>query len=194
MKFMPVDRPATYDAAYDAYVNAGISKHGSTQPDFGYSPISSGLHDECYRVITPLISAWCGLELVRSFGYGIRTYGRGSVLHLHRDRVDTHVISCIIHVDDEADRRWPLDFIDHDGVHHRVTFDRGDVLFYESLCPHARLEPFAGNYYRNMYFHWRPVAWDGANYLAMRAKYPSLEACLAEFKKSATEADRGRSS
>jgi prolyl 4-hydroxylase len=138
-----------------------------------------------YAEITPLIEAWAGRPLERSWGYGIRSYGPGSVLHVHRDRVDTHVISCIVHVADRAPQPWPLDFIDHQGGHHSLCFEQGMMLFYESLCPHARTQPFAGEYYRNMYFHWRPRDWNPAPYQSLRCKFASLEEALEDCRRMA---------
>lgn len=181
LDFRPTGGETVYDPEYGARQRGGISAGGERDPDVGYAPVSGALFEACYTQLTPLIEDWAGCTLQRSFGYGMRSYGRGSVLHLHRDRIDTHVISCIIHVDDRSDAPWPLDFVDHDGRLHRVTFEKGETLFYESLCPHARLAPFAGEYYRNMYLHWRPVDWDPAGCRGMKSKYASIEECLAEF-------------
>lgn len=182
MDFRPAGGDTYFDAEYGARQVAGISAAGLPEPNVGHAPVSAGLLEACYQLLTPAVEAWAGCRLVRSWGYGIRSYGRGSVLHLHRDRVDTHVISCIIHVDDRSDEPWPLDFVDHDGMHHRVCFQRGETLFYESLCAHARLTPFAGEFYRNMYVHWRPENWDAASCSGIKAKYASLEECLAEWQ------------
>jgi prolyl 4-hydroxylase len=92
--------------------------------------------------------------------YGVRSYVRNSMLKLHRDKFDTHVLSCIVFIDQKAKENWCLDFFDHDHKHHKVFFEPGDMLLYESLCVHGRITPFNGDYYRNMYFHWKPVGWD----------------------------------
>ena len=57
----------------------------------------------------------------------------------------------------------------------RADIKKGGMVFYESLCPHGRIRPFEGNFYRNMYFHWRPKGWDYSQYLGIRSKYSSLE-------------------
>lgn len=175
MVFQPVQEAAQADEGYGAAVVQGISSAQTPAPLLGYAPISAELMELAYAEITPLIETWAGCSLERSWGYGIRSYGPGSVLHVHRDRVDTHVISCIVHVADCAPQPWPLDFIDHDGGRHAVCFEAGKMLFYESLCPHARTEPFTGEYYRNMYFHWRPRDWNPAPYQHLRCKFASLE-------------------
>ena len=137
--------------------------------------MSEGLMELAYAQLTPLMEEWAGQPLERSWGYGVRSYGPGSWLHMHRDRVDTHVVSCIVHVADQSNEPWPLDFIDHDAEHHRVVFKPGTMLFYESLCPHGRASEFDGAFYRNMYFHWRPKAWDPAPYQQLAAKFATVE-------------------
>ena len=41
---------------------------------------------------------WSGKQLKHSAIYGIRVYRRGSMLHNHVDRSDTHIISAIVNV------------------------------------------------------------------------------------------------
>ena len=179
MTFEPVQEEVQRDQSYQADVIAGISSVRSRTPDLRYSPISNELMQLAYDQLTPLMEQWVGQPLERSWGYGIRSYGPGSWLHMHRDRVDTHVVSCIVHVADQSNQPWPLDFIDHEAVHHRVLFQPGTMLFYESLCPHGRASEFDGDFYRNMYFHWRPKNWDPAPYQQLVSKFSSIqEACL----------------
>lgn len=182
LSFRPVSGEVEFDHQYGARQIGGISNRNEMAPDIGYAPVSTALLDTCYTILTPLLEDWVGCRLTRSWGYGIRSYGRGSVLHLHRDRYDTHVVSCIIHVDDRSEVTWPLDFVDHNGKHHLVPFSKGETLFYESLCPHARLAPFEGDYYRNMYLHWRPEDWSTETYENMKVKFASLDDCLAEWR------------
>jgi len=181
LTFAPVSEVPAYDSDYGRAVVGGISASSGALPSIGHAPVSRALYDRFYEILTPRIEAWAGCALEPTWGYGIRSYGRDCFLHLHRDRIDTHVISCIVHVEDRSDVRWPLDFIDHDGRHHQVFFEQGTVLFYESLCPHGRLAPFQGEYYRNLYFHWRPRGWDPTPLSGMRCKYPDLQAALAEW-------------
>lgn len=149
-----------YSQDYQTYTSGGISVKGSNNPYTRFSSISKELNDEVYETLTPIIQEWSGIELEKSWGYGIRSYIHNSVLHLHRDRIDTHIISCIIFVDEKSNEPWPLDFFDHEYNHHKVIFEPGEMLFYESLCVHGRIEPFSGEYYRNMYFHWKPKKWN----------------------------------
>ena len=182
ISFKSVEGEVQFDPDYNARQHGAISSSTDQGLDVGYAPVSNELFNRCYEILTPLIEAWAGCRLTRSWGYGIRSYGKGSILHLHRDRSDTHIISCIIHVDDRSDQPWPLDFIDHDGTVHRVPFQIGETLFYESLCPHARLTPFEGDYYRNMYLHWRPENWMPEVCEGLKTKYASIEECLKEWE------------
>ena len=175
MAFELVQDQVQPDPSYQADVIAGISSVRSRTPDLRYSPMSESLIRLGYEQLTPLMEKWVGQPLESSWAYGVRSYGPGSWLHMHRDRVDTHVVSCIIHVDDQSNEPWPLDFIDHEAVHHKITFKPGQMLFYESLCPHGRASEFNGKYYRNMYFHWRPCVWDSSPCQHLISKFSSVE-------------------
>jgi prolyl 4-hydroxylase len=168
------------EPSYDAYVRAvtkgGISISNSKDPFYNYYQLSNETIDECYKVLTPLISEWVNVELEPTYQYGIRSYIKDSVLHLHTDTQDTHVISCIVFIAEHPSNiKWPLDFIGHDKKHHQVVFEPGDMLFYESLRPHGRIKPFTGNYYRNFYMHWKPVGWDYPYKEFKRDMYRSIE-------------------
>ncbi|MFM7675924.1 MAG: prolyl hydroxylase family protein [Synechococcus sp.] len=189
LRFGPVEETPALDPKYGAAVIGGISAVGPGRPRLEHAPMGEELQERFYASLTPLLEDWAGCRLERTWAYGIRSYGRGCRLHLHRDRVDTHVISCIVHASDRSDQPWPLDFVDHDGTPHQVFFRRGSLLLYESLCPHGRLTPFAGEYYRNLYFHWRPVDWDPTPLRGMVCKYRSLEQCLAEWRVDSIPAD-----
>jgi len=182
MSFTKIAEEPVYSQEYDALEVGGITARFIQQLSIGHCRISETLYEQFYEELTPLMEEWCGSPLEQSYGFGIRSYGEGSILLLHRDKVETHVISCIVHVDDCSEEAWPLDFIDHEGKHHQVTFKRGQMLFYESLCPHGRLEPFKGTYYRNMYFHWRPKNWDASQFVRIQSRYKNLQECLAEWQ------------
>lgn len=171
MNFNEVVDDVKYSPEFLTNTVAGISVKKSPLPYYNICHISKYLKDECYKVITPLIEEWSNCELEQTWAYGIRSYVKNSILHLHRDRYDTHIISCIVFVDEKSSEKWPLDFFDHDFNHHKVTFEPGDMLFYESLCAHARLTPFGGEYYRNMYFHWKPKNWNPLDYVNLKTTF-----------------------
>ncbi|MEE9415818.1 MAG: 2OG-Fe(II) oxygenase [Acidimicrobiales bacterium] len=101
---------------------------------------------------------WSGQELELTAAYGIRTYRRGQVLRRHVDRFETHVISSVVHIDNESDEPWPLHIEDHDGKVHEVCLKPGQILLYESaVCAHSRPTPFAGEHYGSLFLHFKPT-------------------------------------
>jgi prolyl 4-hydroxylase len=175
MNFDVVVDNVEYSPEYGSHTVAAISVKKSPLPYYNFCPISEDLKDHCYETITPLIQQWSNCELEQTWSYGIRSYIKNSVLHLHRDRFDTHIISCIIFIDEKSSEKWPLDFFDHDFNHHKVVFEPGEMLFYESLCAHGRLTPFNGEYYRNMYFHWRPKNWDNEHLYGLKTTFNGMK-------------------
>jgi len=119
------------------------------------------IHDQLQSVH----EEWVGVPLEKTFIYGIRSYGKGSNLIMHRDRVETHHVSSIIMVDKdlrcgcqnkEFGNDWGLDIVDHNGEEHKVFMEPGDMLLYESaVCLHGRRDSFEGNFYRNFYVHYK---------------------------------------
>jgi|TARA_B100000214_G_scaffold77696_1_gene52427 prolyl 4-hydroxylase len=170
-----------YDDQFDEFVADGsIAVRGSDKPISLLDGIPSELLIRWSERLRPMMERWSNTSLVYSNGYGIREYIPNSVLCCHRDRKDTHVISCIIFIDESPKgTNWPLEFVDHEKNIHKVVFERGDMLLYESLCPHSRITPFRGDYYRNMYFHWRPADWDDSPYNG-KVKYSCLQEVLDE--------------
>jgi prolyl 4-hydroxylase len=61
-----------------------------------------------------------------------RKYVNGSVLSMHVDTANTHVVSCIINVDQEVEEDWKLVILDHEENEHSITMRPGDMLLYES--------------------------------------------------------------
>lgn len=172
MKFKDIlNCKISYEKVYGTHTSAGVSILGSNSPYYYKDEISPNLYDRCYDKLTPIMEEWCGKKLEKTWGYGVRSYVKNSILQLHRDRVDTHIISCIIYIDQKSEINWPLDFYDHSNNHHQVFFDDGDMLLYESLCVHGRETPFRGKYYRNMYFHWKPLDWDSEKYKFMKTSF-----------------------
>lgn len=189
MKFEEVIDDCSYREEYDAIATAAISQVGSSKPFHYKDNISLELMNRVYKELTPAISRWSGTPLKKAWAYGVRSYTPNSILHLHRDRCDTHVLSCIIFVDQDSEVNWPLDFYDHEYNHHQVEFEPGDVLFYESLCVHGRATPFKGNYYRNMYFHWTPTDWVKEEYRDMKCAFKDDEEIRNLYTKSKIDLD-----
>jgi len=110
-----------------------------------------------------VLAAWGGLEdsskLELTSLYGVRKYERGAVLHMHVDTCSTHVLSAIVNVDSKLDegKDWPLQIYDHQGVLHEFGMKPGEAVFYESAkCGHSRRKPLPGDYYANLFIHFKP--------------------------------------
>jgi hypothetical protein len=113
--------------------------------------------DQLSRELYPYLQEWFGGPLELTSIYGVRKYQNGSVLRMHVDTVNTHVVSAIINVDQGVDKDWPLIILDHDDVEHTLYMQPGDMLFYESAkLLHGRPEPFVGSHYDNVFIHYKP--------------------------------------
>ena len=108
------------------------------------------------------LEGWFGGELELTSIYGIRKYTNGSVLRMHVDTVNTHVVSAIINVDQQLDEEWPLLILDHNDSEHEVLMRPGDMVLYESAkLLHGRPSVMRGSHYDNIFIHYRPVTgWD----------------------------------
>lgn len=182
-RFNDIQNDYYYDPEYDKTVAGGsVAMIECPKPFYLRSTISPHIFTRWSKILQPYMEEWSGKELEFITGYGIRSYVKDSMLAVHRDEIKTHIISAIIHIDEHPDVKWPLDFVDHEGNHHQVTFERGEMLMYESLCVHAREMPFIGEYYRNMYFHWAPIDWDHTPYIGNRVRYKSIKEAQDEYR------------
>jgi hypothetical protein len=143
----------------------GMRKESPTQsihgePDF--VDLSTKLTDRALLMLQPIVEAWSGTTLVPFQAYGLRVYRNQSSLNMHIDRVESHVISAIMHVDHDANGEpWPLVIEDFRGNTVEVNLEAGDILLYESSkCYHGRPRPFNGEWYSSLFLHWHPVDWD----------------------------------
>jgi len=139
--------------------------YGPTIPKF----VSHG-EPQLLTRLQPTMERWVshsvpeGLE--PSTAYGMRVYERGSSLSFHTDRVETHVVSGILHVDHgDYDRNdaandssaWPIEIEGHDGQRHAVDLKPGQMLLYESAkCVHGRSKRLEAEYYASVFVHFRP--------------------------------------
>jgi prolyl 4-hydroxylase len=125
---------------------------------------------------------WYGDKLELTSIYGVRKYTNESVLRMHVDTANTHVVSAIINVDQEVntpttreenrkegdgdddgggdDKDWPLVILDHNGVEHSLIMRPGDLLLYESAkLLHGRPTPLRATSYSNIFIHYMPHDW-----------------------------------
>jgi len=121
-------------------------------------PLTPQLKDTLMEALHPIAEAWAGMRLLGSSVYGIRRYTRGAWLATHLDQLSTHVISAIINVGQKG-KPWPLYIKDHGGETHKIYLEPGQLLWYESArLPHGRPEPFEGEFYDNVFVHFKPAS------------------------------------
>lgn len=119
------------------------------------------LNDAIQKELLTLHEAWAGVALEPTAAYGLRVYRDGCTLLRHVDRIETHIISSILHVDRNQSAPWPLVIEDVHGREHAVELEPGELLFYESAkLPHARPTRFRGSYFSSLFVHYRPLGWD----------------------------------
>ena len=116
--------------------------------------------DRWQDALMPLVSAWAGgVALEPTDIYGLREYRDGAVLFPHVDREDTHALSLIVNVAQAGVRApWPVVITNFtSGAEAHVTLEPGELLYYESAkCVHGRTVPLEGEYYVNLFSHYRP--------------------------------------
>ncbi|CAH9063608.1 hypothetical protein PSECIP111951_03216 [Pseudoalteromonas holothuriae] len=122
--------------------------------------LSDSMCTYIHQTMQPLLSSWAGVELEPTYVYGIRTYHNGATLKPHRDRIATHVISCIINVHQDIDIEWPLQIEDNLYRTHSMILKPGEAIFYESArLEHSRVEPLVGRAYANIFCHFIPTGY-----------------------------------
>ena len=116
------------------------------------------MRTEIHTSLQSELTEWSGINLKPTYVYGIRTYHRGAILKPHRDRLDTHIISAIINVDQKANKPWPLIIEDNYYRAHQVYLQPGEVVYYEGArLIHGRPEAFDGKRFANIFCHYMPA-------------------------------------
>jgi hypothetical protein len=124
------------------------------------------LTNRVLKEMLPYAEEWSGMELEPHQAYGLRLYRNYSQLHMHVDRMQTHIISFILHIDSSTDAEpWPIFIEDFNGTTHEVTLTSGDILFYESSkCFHGRPKRLNGTWYSSIFVHYYPKGWQSTNH------------------------------
>lgn len=134
------------------YNESKLKKRSSTLVD-----LSDDLREQIHDVMKPLMESWSGKDLAPTYVYGIRVYHDQAILKSHRDRLETHIISAIINVDQEVNVDWPLVIDDNYYRRHHVLLKPGDMIFYEGArLTHGRPIAFDGNLFANIFCHFKP--------------------------------------
>jgi len=143
----------------DEQVDGGyIFSEGASQKASTVVELPQDMRAEIHASLQRELTEWSGTNLKPTYVYGIRTYHRGAILKPHRDRLDTHIISAIINVDQKADTPWPLVIEDNYYRTHQVYLQPGEVVYYEGArLTHGRPEAFDGKRFANIFCHYMPV-------------------------------------
>ncbi|GAB5356912.1 hypothetical protein AAMO2058_000329100 [Amorphochlora amoebiformis] len=151
-----------YDSLHKGFSRAG--REGKVDQIFcDEDPkfIHTGLNRKALMELLPLHEEWSGVKLNPAISYGLRLYMNNSFLTMHTDRLDTHVISSIFHIDRDQQEPWPLVIEDTQGRVHEVALEPGQLLFYESAkLLHGRPKRFNGKWYTSLFTHYYPVGWE----------------------------------
>jgi hypothetical protein len=108
--------------------------------------------------LQPYAETWSGIKLTPYRAYGFRLYQNHSSLAMHVDKMQSHIVSFILHIGSSDDAQpWPIFIEDYLGRTHEVYLTPGDMLFYESSkCFHGRPRRFNGSWYTSVFVHYYP--------------------------------------
>lgn len=106
----------------------------------------------------PYAEEWSHTPLTPATAYGFRLYQNQSRLNMHVDKLQTHIVSFILHIDSSEDAEpWPIFIEDFHGRTHEVVLTPGDMLLYESSkCLHGRPRRLNGSWYSSLFVHYFP--------------------------------------
>ena len=157
-----------------------------------FIPLPSELKGKILELFKPIHEEWINfhrkeedqISLIGSMAYGLRVYHNTSRLHMHIDKIRTHVISSIFHVDhsnsnkEENNNNWPLyieDYLSNGNNTMEIYLEKGDLLLYESAkYLHGRPRPFAGNWYSSLFLHYRLESTLWKDYVELETHYAIL--------------------
>lgn len=140
------------------FIFSGSGKGRTDRASSSLVNLTPTLRKEVHDTLKPLMEDWCGKSLDPTFVYGIREYHNGAILKMHRDRIDTHIISAIINVDQETALDWPLVIEDNYYRTHQIMMKPGEVILYEGgRLLHGRPIMFEGQSFANMFVHFKPT-------------------------------------
>ena len=119
--------------------------------------LDQNIKEQIFMTLGPMAEEWSNLKLIPTSIYGIRRYRNMSTLIAHIDQIKTHVISAIMNIGQDVEEDWPLYILDNAGNTHKVVIQPGQMVWYESArAVHGRPQPLHGNYYDNIFIHFKP--------------------------------------
>lgn len=116
------------------------------------------LKTQALEELKPVVEEWTGVHLDPVTVYGVRNYLDGAMLAMHQDRIETHIASAVLNIDQDVDEDWALCLEDHHYRRHEVVLRPGEMLLYEGgRLAHGRPKPLKGRSYANVFVHYRPA-------------------------------------
>lgn len=128
------------------------------------------------REMQIILQWWAGERLRHTSTFGIRIYREGAMLINHVDRRDTHILSAVIQIGQEADEGWPLEVIPANGKGAlEVYLQPGEMVLYEGArLKHGRPLRFKGKEFANVFTHFAPMDWTGVSRGGRKARVPKV--------------------
>ncbi len=158
--------PELLSTLREFYAQHGSSAMRESIPDYIHGErgtpselieLPRALKIEVSKVLRPILEEWCGQKLESTAVYGIRRYNRGATLKMHRDRIETHIVSAILNVAQVVEEDWPLHLEDNYYRPLQLTMQPGDMVLYEGArLLHGRPAPLVGDSYASVFAHFRP--------------------------------------
>ncbi len=150
-----------YDLEANDPENAGIRAHMDSDK-FDVGALFSPLDDHSKEIVTndikEVLEQWTERSLVSTATYGFRSYNNGCKLKMHVDRIQTHVISATLCIDQKTNTPWPLDIYNHEKEESNILMEPGEMVLYESArLAHGRKQRLDGDYYVGLFVHFIPV-------------------------------------
>jgi len=146
----------------------GLAAHRTGINGYKIQPTMVSLdHDRQLRnrvantYVKPIVEAWVNQSLEFTSFYGIRVYHWGNHLRMHVDRLETHIYSVIMQLDQVGvEEDWPLEIVDFTGKRREISMVPGDLILYESAkLIHGRPKTLYGKEYANAFCHFKPLVW-----------------------------------
>ncbi|KAJ1461824.1 hypothetical protein M885DRAFT_611433 [Pelagophyceae sp. CCMP2097] len=122
------------------------------------------VHAAIVREMRDIMEWWTGMRLKHTSTFGVRIYHRNSALIDHVDRMDTHLASAVLQLDQrvDADGGWPLEVLLADRKFAEIYLQPGELILYEGAwLRHGRPMRFKGDEFANVFSHFAPPDWAG---------------------------------
>jgi len=171
-----------FEAEKGNLIDHGVVPGGYTNTHIiGIQKLNLDLYPSMHSIIVAemrqVLQWWTGLKLKHTSTFGLREYKRGSMLINHVDRMDTHIASAVIQVEQEnmdEGGGWPLEVLLPAGCTttepeecHRteIYMQPGQMALYEGgKIMHGRPMRLRGERFGNIFSHFAPLDWHGPNY------------------------------